>query len=124
MSKIKVDTQNQGPFFSDLVLHELDFRHSREVVTLAPISADLPMGMVLTRSATGEYEPLKETSGTLGDARAVLIQAVPASDAAQTVMVIRRSAILSGAALVFDASVTKVADARLALCDLGIVIKE
>lgn len=123
MTKITTYTEQQGPSFSDLVLYELDYRHSRETVTLTASDA-LPAGMVLMRTASGEYEPLKETSGTLGDARAVLIQPVPASASTQTGLVVRRSAILSGAALSFDASVTKQSEAKLALCDLGIVIKE
>ena len=56
---------------------------------------------------------------------AVLIGAVKASESAQPGIVIRRGAILNGAALKFDASVTTLqAEAKLALSDLGIVIKE
>lgn len=123
MPKINTHTEQQGPSFSDLVLYELDYRHSRENVSLVASDA-LPAGMVLMRTASGEYEPLKETSGTLGDARAVLIQSVAASTSSQSGLVVRRSAILNGAALAFDTSVTKQSEAKLALCDLGIVIKE
>ena len=118
-----------GPDFSELVLHELNYEWSREVVTLAASEADLPFGMVLMREA-GEYKPLTESTvestQKLGGAPvAVLIGAVKASESAQSGVVIRRGAILNGAALKFDASVTTLqADAKLALSDLGIVIKE
>lgn len=124
MSKITVHTEEQQPAFSELVLHELDYRHSRETVILAVTESPLPVGLVLTRNAQGEYEPLKENTGTLDEARAVLLKAPPVGAEAQEGVVIRRSAILNGAALQFDASVTKKAEAKLALSDLGIVIKE
>ena len=126
MSKIIVNTEVMGPDFSELVLHELNYEWSREVVTLAASEADLPFGMVMMREA-GEYKPLTES--TVESAQklggAVLIGAVKASESAQPGIVIRRGAILNGAALKFDASVTTLqADAKLALSDLGIVIKE
>ena len=128
MSKIIVNTEVMGPDFSELVLHELNYEWSREVVTLAS-EADLPFGMVLMREA-GEYKPLTESTVESaqkldGTPVAVLIGAVKASESAQPGIVIRRGAILNGAALKFDASVTTLqADAKLALSDLGIVIKE
>ena len=134
MPKILVHTEVMGPEFSELVLHELDFQYSREEVTLAIAPAALPVGIVLMRNSDGEYTPLTEveegTEGnktkTLGgDPLAVLIKAAPASTATQTGLVIRRAAIVNGAALKFDAGVTtKKDDAKLALCDLGIVVKE
>ena len=110
MSKIIVNTEVMGPDFSELVLHELNYEWSREVVTLAASEADLPFGMVLMREA-GEYKPLTESTvesaQKLGGAPvAVLIGAVKASESAQPGIVIRRGAILNGAALKFDASVT------------------
>lgn len=129
MSKIIVNTEVMGPDFSELVLHELNYEWSREVVTLAASEADLPFGMVLMREA-GEYKPLTESTVESaqkldGTPVAVLIGAVKASESAQPGIVIRRGVILNGAALKFDASVTTLqADAKLALSDLGIVIKE
>lgn len=129
MSKIIVNTEVMGPDFSELVLHELNYEWSREVVTLAASEADLPFGMVLMREA-GEYKPLTESTVESaqkldGTPVAVLIGAVKASESAQPGIVIRHGAILNGAALKFDASVTTLqADAKLALSDLGIVIKE
>lgn len=134
MSAIKTYTEEQGPAFSELVFHELDMRYCRDIVTLAITSAALPFGTVLMRNSDGEYTPLTEveegTEGNKtkklgGDPLAVLIQPAPISEAQQSVVVIRRGAILNGAALKFDASVTtKKADAKSALSDLGIVIKE
>ncbi len=129
MSKIIVNTEVMGPDFSELVLHELNYEWSREVVTLAASGADLPFGMVLMREA-GEYKPLTESTvesaqKLSGAPVAVLIGAVKASESAQQGIVIRRGAILNGAALKFDASVTTLqAEAKLSLSDLGIVIKE
>lgn len=125
MSKITVHTETMGPDFSELVLHELHYEWSRETVTLAATDAPLPIGMVLMREA-GDYKPLTENGGTLdGTPAAVLIKAVPAGGSAQPGVVIRRGAIVNGAALTFDASVTtKQAEAKLALSDLGIVVKE
>ena len=83
MSKIIVNTEVMGPDFSELVLHELNYEWSREVVTLAASEADLPFGMVLMREA--EYKPLTESTvesaQKLGGAPvAVLIGAVKASE--------------------------------------------
>ena len=61
MSKIIVHTEVMGPDFSELVLHELNYEWSREVVTLAASEADLPFGMVLMRES-GEYKPLTEST--------------------------------------------------------------
>ena len=99
MSKIIVNTEVMGPDFSELVLHELNYEWSREVVTLAASEADLPFGMVLMREA-GEYKPLTESTvesaQKLGGAPvAVLIGAVKASESAQPGIVIRRGAILN-----------------------------
>ena len=112
MSKIIVNTEVMGPDFSELVLHELNYEWSREVVTLAASEADLPFGMVLMREA-GEYKPLTEST------------VESAQKLGGAPVVIRRGAILNGAALKFDASVTTLqAEAKLSLSDLGIVIKE
>lgn len=124
MAKIVATSVDMDSSFSELVLLELDYRYSREEVTLAATATDLAFGTVLMRKSDGTYTPLTETSGTLGDPKAVLIKAVSSNVSTQTAAVIRRSAVLNGAALVFDSSVTKKAEAKLALSDLGIVIKE
>lgn len=61
MSKIIVNTEVMGPDFSELVLHELNYEWSREVVTLAASEKELPFGLVLMREA-GEYKPLTEST--------------------------------------------------------------
>ena len=134
MSKIIVNTEVMGSDFSELVLHELNYEWSREVVTLAAGEAAQQFGMVLMRGADGGYAPLTEVTEGEGESQtkklggapvAVLIGVVPASESAQSAVVIRRGAILNGAALKFDASITTLqAEAKLALSDLGIVIKE
>lgn len=126
MSGVTVKSYEYPKDFSELVLHELDTRYSREVVTIAANSGEIPFGMVLARRSDGNYEPLKENAGTLGDARAVLITAsgVPASAEKQEALVLRGYCILNGSNALFDASVTKKADAFAALSDRGFIIKE
>ena len=126
MSAIVTKSYDYPKDFSELVLHELDTRYSREVVSIAANSGAMPFGMVLARRSDGSYEPLKENAGTLGDAKAVLITAggVPASTEKQEALVLRGYCVLNGANAQFDASVTKKADALAALSDRGFIIKE
>lgn len=123
MSKVQAHSYDLGPRFSELVLHELDPRYSREEVTLAATSGELPFGMVLARSADGTYAPLKEADGTLGDAKAVLIQHAAPSESSQVVMVLRGYCIINRTKLQWDTSVTKKDEAVLALRDLGFAIR-
>ena len=126
MSKVRVTTFDYPKAFSELVLHELDTRYSREVVSIAANSGAMPFGLVLARRSDGSYEPLKEVSGTVGDAKAVLITAsgVPAATETQQALVLRGYCILNGSNALFDASVTKKADAFEALSDRGFIVKE
>ena len=62
---------------------------------------------MLTRNADGNYSALKEADGTLGDAKAVLIQTAPNTDAPQQVLVLRGYAIINKNKLLFDSSVVK-----------------
>lgn len=123
MSKVQAHSYDLGPRFSELVLHELDPRYSREEVTLAASSGELPFGMVLARSADGTYAPLKEADGTLGDAKAVLIQHAAPSESSQVVMVLRGYCIINRTKLQWDTSVSKKDEAVLALRDLGFAIR-
>lgn len=123
MSKVQAHSYDLGPRFSELVLHELDPRYSREEVTLAATSGELPFGMVLARSADGTYAPLKEADGTLGDAKAVLIQHAAPSESSQVVMVLRGYCIINRTKLQWDTSVSKKDEAVLALRDLGFAIR-
>lgn len=126
MSEVTSTTYDFPQVFSELVLHELDRRYSRETVTVAADVGALPFGVVLARREDGAYEPLKEVSGTLGDARAVLISSggLAASAETQQALVLRGYCIINAANAQFDASVTKKAEALAALSDRGFVIKE
>ena len=126
MSGVTVKSYDYPKDFSELVLHELDTRYSREVVTIAANSGEIPFGMVLARRSDGNYEPLKENAGTLGDAKAVLITENGLVDSAekQAALVLRGYCVINGANAQFDASVTKKADALAALSDRGFIVKE
>lgn len=123
MSKVQAHSYDLGPRFSELVLHELDPRYSREEVTLAASSGELPFGMVLARSADGTYAPLKEADGTLGDAKAVLIQHAAPSESTQIVMVLRGYCIINRNKLQWDTSVAKKDEAVQSLRDLGFAVR-
>lgn len=129
MSKIIINTEVMEPNFSELVLHELNYGWSRKIVALAASEKELPLGLVLMCEA-GKHKPLTESTVSeaqkLGDDPiAVLITGLPAGESDQTGTVTRRGAILNGAAPKFDASVTTLqTEAKLALSDLGIVIKK
>ena len=104
-----------SPTLGDLLKYELDRNYTREVVTLAA-GTDYALGAVLGRiDATGRYR-LSPDAEVLGDegaetAVAVLIEAVDATDADATgVIVARGPAIVSKAALVFDGSVDGAAE--------------
>ncbi|MBQ3059600.1 MAG: head decoration protein [Desulfovibrio sp.] len=124
MSKVRVATHVFPKVFSELVLHELDPRYSRESASILAESA-MAFGTVLTRGADGNYAPLKETDGTLGDAHAVYIgPGLAASSEVQSGLILRGYSIINGTNLVFDASVTLKANAMNALRDRGFVVKE
>ena len=126
MSKVRVTTHEFPKVFSDLVLHELDPRYSRETVKVASDVGALPFGAILARRSDGLYEPLKEVSGTLGDAKAILISqgGLPSSAEPQEALVLRGYCIINATNVQFDASVTKKADALTALNDRGFIVKE
>lgn len=123
MSKVAAYSCEFGLRFSELVIHEIDTRYSREKVMLAASSGNLEFGTVLTRNADGNYSALKEADGTLGDAKAVLIQTAPNTDAPQQVLVLRGYAIINKNKLLFDSSVVKKDEAVQALHDLGFAIR-
>lgn len=123
MSKVIAHSYEFGLRFSELVIHEMDTRYSREKVMLAASCGDLGFGTVLTRDADGNYTALKEADGTLGDAKAVLIQTALNADAPQEVTVLRGYAIINKNKLLFDSSVVKKEEAVQALHDLGFAIR-
>jgi hypothetical protein len=132
---VKVQTETKGAVLSDLLLYEVDYRWSRQQVSLAATEAALPMGTVLeVSSTTGSYSALGITTtgesgsqtSTVNAAVAVLLDDAPISTSAQDVMVLLRGAVVAGEKLHFGSTIT--ADmkktAKAALTTLGIVVKE
>ena len=119
----------QPPTMGDVLKYELNPNYTRETVTLLA-GATYPVGAVLGRvTASGKYK--LSTSGGSDDAQtatAVLLYATDASAADQEAIVIARGpAIISKAALVFDASVddaAKTATKHGQLVALGIVPRD
>ena len=122
MSRIKFTTETMSPRFSETVLGELDTRFSRTQAEIAPTEGDLSFGLVLIRNANGTYAPYavskaqtqsEENAGESqteakpdGEACAVLLSPVQASDETQTALILRGFAILNSANILFDKSVT------------------
>ena len=113
----------------DVLKYELNPNFTRETVTLLAGPA-YPVGAVLGRiTASGKYK-LATSGGTDGaqTAAAVLLYATDASAADQEAVVIARGpAIISKAALVFDASVddaAKTATKHGQLAALGIMPRD
>jgi hypothetical protein len=103
-----------APTLGDLLKYELNGNYTREVVTLTA-GTNYALGSVLGQvTASGKYR-LSSTAEVTGDegaekAVAVLIEAVDATAADQTGLVVARGpVILSKDALVFDPSVDEVA---------------
>jgi hypothetical protein len=97
----------QPPTMGDVLKYELNPNYTRETVTLLA-GTYYPVGAVLGRiTASGKYK-LATSGGSDGaqTATAVLLYATDASAADQeAVVIVRGPAIVSKAALVFDASV-------------------
>lgn len=125
-------TLTQSPTLGDLLKYELERNYSRETVTLKA-GASYPLGAVLGRiTASGTYR-LSPAAAVVGDegaevAVAVLIEPVDATAGDAPGLVLARGpAIVSRAALVFDASVDQPVekDAKHAeLSAAGIVARE
>lgn len=122
----------QSPTLGDLLKYELSAAYNRETVTLKA-GASYPLGAVLGRiTASGKYRlsPAATVTGDEGAETgiAVLLQPVDATAADQTGLVAARGpAILSKAALVFDASVdqpAKKAAKHAQLAAAGLVPRE
>lgn len=125
-------TLTMAPTLGDLLKYELNGSYCRETVTLKA-GTSYVLGSVLGKiTASGKYRlsPAATVAGDEGaeTATAVLIGAVDATGGDKTgVVVARGPAIVSKAALVFDASVDQVAEiaakhAQLALA--GIVSRD
>jgi hypothetical protein len=119
----------QPPSMGDVLKYELNPNFTRESVTLLA-GAAYPVGAVLGRiTASGKYK-LATSGGTDGaqTAAAVLLYAVDATAAdASGLVVMRGPAIVSKAALVFDATVddaAKTATKHGQLTALGIMERD
>jgi len=125
-------TLTMAPTLGDLLKYEMNGNYSRETVTLKS-GTNYALGSVLGKiTASGKYR-LSPNAQVVGDegaetAVAVLLEAVDATATDKTGLVVARGpAILSKAALVFDASVddnTKKAAKDTQLSAAGIVPRD
>ena len=125
-------TLTMAPTLGDLLKYELNGNYSRETVTLKA-GTNYALGSVLgkiTASAKYRLSPAAEVVGDEGaeTAVAVLLEAVDATAADKTALVVARGpAIVSKAALVFDPSVNDAAKKKAKHAELsaaGIVPRE
>lgn len=119
----------QPPTMGDVLKYELNPNYTRETVTLLA-GTSYPVGAVLGRiTASGKYK-LTTSGGSDGaqTAAAVLLYDTDASAADQeAVVIVRGPAIVSKAALVFDASVddaAKTATKHGQLATIGIIPRD
>ncbi|MDE2284717.1 MAG: head decoration protein [Hyphomicrobiales bacterium] len=125
-------TLTMAPTLGDLLKYELNGNFNRETVTLKA-GRSYPLGAVLGRiTASGKYR-LSPNAEVVGDegaetATAVLIEAVDATAADKTGLIVKRGpVIVSKAALVFDASVddaSKIAAKHAELSAAGLVPRD
>jgi hypothetical protein len=119
----------QAPTMGDLLKYELNPNYNRETVTLLA-GSKYPLGAVLGRITASGKMKLSTATGTDGaqNAAAVLLYATDATAADQNaVVIVRGPAIVSKAALVFDASVddaAKTAAKHTQLTALGIIPRD
>lgn len=125
-------TLTMAPTLGDLLKYELNGNYSRETVTLKA-GTNYALGSVLGKITASGKHRLSPAAQVVGDegaetAAAVLIEAVDATAADKTgVVVARGPAIVSKAALVFDATVDQVAEKTAKYTELaaaGIVPRE
>lgn len=119
----------QPPTMGDMLKYELNPNFTRETITLLA-GAVYPVGAVLGKiTASGKYK-LATSGGTDGaqTAAAVLLYPVDAAEADATAIILARGpAIVSKAALVFDATVddgAKIATKHGQLTALGIIPRD
>jgi hypothetical protein len=119
----------QPPTMGDVLKYELNPNFTRETVTLLA-GANYPVGAVLGRITASGKMKLSTATGSDGaqNAAAVLLYDVDATAADATgIVVLRGPAIVSKAALVFDASVddaAKTAAKHAQLTALGIIPRD
>ena len=129
-AKYPVYKEDMPLVLSDLLIFEIDARYCREEASLAPTEKDLPLGTVLQESANGLIplaltpapEDYPNAPPLEGEPYAVLMQNMKASTAEQTILILRRIAIVHADKLIFDAGITSsIAIAKLNT--MGIVCK-
>ena len=119
----------QPPTMGDVLKYELNPNFTRETITLL-VGASYPVGAVLGRITASGKMKLSTATGTDGaqNAAAVLLYDVDATAAdVAGIAVLRGPAIVSKAALVFDASVddaAKTAAKHAQLAALGIIPRD
>lgn len=119
-------TLTMAPTLGDLLKFELNGSYSRETVTLKS-GTSYALGSVLGKITASSKYRLSPASTVVGDegaetAVAVLIAAVDATAADKTGLVVMRGpAIVSKAALVFDASVDQPAEIAAKYAQLAAV---
>lgn len=119
----------QPPTMGDALKYELNPNFTRETVTLLA-GTNYPVGAVLGRITASGKLKLSTATGTDGaqNAAAVLLYATDATAAdLNAVVIVRGPAIVSKAALVFDASVddaAKTAAKHAQLTALGIIPRD
>lgn len=119
----------QPPTMGDVFKYELNPNFTRETVTLLA-GTNYPVGAVLGRITASGKLKLSTATGTDGaqTAAAVLLYATDATAAdLNAVVIVRGPAIVSKAALVFDASVddaSKTAAKQAQLTALGIIPRD
>jgi hypothetical protein len=119
----------QPPTMGDVLKYELNPNFTRETVTLLA-GTNYPVGAVLGRITASGKMKLSTATGTDGaqNAAAVLLYDVDATAADATgIVVLRGPAIVSKAALVFDANVddaAKMAAKHAQLTALGIIPRD
>jgi hypothetical protein len=97
----------QPPTMGDVLKYEINSNYTRETITLLAGTA-YPVGAVLGRITANSKYKLATSGGTDGaqTAAAILLYAVNASDGDGTgIALVRGPAIVSKAALIFDATV-------------------
>jgi len=119
----------QPPTMGDVLKYELNPNFTRETVTLLA-GTNYPVGAVLGRITASGKMKLSTATGTDGaqTAAAVMLYAVDATEGDATgIVVVRGPALVSKAALVFDASVddaAKTAAKHTQLTALGIIPRD
>ncbi|MDL2275153.1 head decoration protein [Desulfosarcina sp. OttesenSCG-928-G10] len=121
---LSVYSEDAPRSLSEVLLLEVNRNWSRDTVTLAATTVDLPVGAVLAVNEDGTYVSYLAAAGN-NEAAAMLVTPRIKSTAAQEAVVIRRGARVSASGLAFLATVTDAQKqtAYAQLTALGIVVE-